>query len=182
MLKLPINLAQESISENGDRNAFRNLCLLALAGLIIRLIFALNSENTHRPDEIYQFLEPAHRLVFGYGFVTWEYRFGARSWLIPFFVSGPLFLCKFLHCDSPTIYVPFIKSIFCLLSVSVIFSSYFIGKKLVSEKAGLLSALFCTFWYELIYFSFRPLTDILSTYLFLAAIVCLLYRDRKAAP
>lgn len=182
MLKLPINLNREPDSDHGDRSVYRKLCLLALAGLIIRLIFALNTENTHRPDEIYQFLEPAHRLVFGYGFITWEYRLGARSWLIPFFVSGPLFLCKFLHLDSPTIYIPLVKSIFCLLSVSVIFSSFVIGKQLISEKAGWLSAIFCTFWYELIYFSFRPLSDVLSTYLVLAAIACLLCKDRKAAP
>jgi hypothetical protein len=155
---------------------------LALAALIIRLAVGFTCNNTHRPDEIYQYLEQAHRLVFGYGFIPWEFRYGARSWLIPFFVAGPLFLCKLVHCDQPSIYIPAVKTALSLLSISLIFSTYFIGKSLVSEKAGWLSAIFCSFWYELVYFSFRPFTDIISAYFVVAAIAFFLYKDRKAAP
>ncbi len=35
----------------------------------------------HHSDEFGQYLEQAHRLVFGYGLVPWEYRADMRSWL-----------------------------------------------------------------------------------------------------
>ena len=35
------------------------------------------------PDEIYQTQEQAHRLVYGYGIVPWEFRDGVRSWILP---------------------------------------------------------------------------------------------------
>ena len=31
----------------------------------------------------YQSLEPAHRLVFGYGMLAWEFIEGARNWALP---------------------------------------------------------------------------------------------------
>ncbi|MCX7115220.1 MAG: hypothetical protein NTW08_04880 [Gammaproteobacteria bacterium] len=161
---------------------WQGLYWLAFTGLFVRIIFALHTENIHHPDEVFQYLEQAHRLVFGYGFIPWEYRFGTRSWLIPFFISGPLYLCKILHLDEPFIYIPVVKSVFCLVSTSLIFSSYVIGRNLVSEKAGRLAALFCCFWYELLYFSFRPLADVFSAYFLIAALACLVVRPEHRRP
>ncbi len=35
------------------------------------------------PDEIFQSVEQAHRLAFGYGMLPWEFVDGARSWIFP---------------------------------------------------------------------------------------------------
>src|SRR5262249_20954686 len=51
-------------------------------GAAIRLWLSVNDDGIYWPDEIYQSLEPAHRLVFGYGLVAWEFVQGARSWLL----------------------------------------------------------------------------------------------------
>ncbi len=155
---------------------------LALAGLLLRFAFALVSDNVHHPDEIFQYLEPAHRLVFGYGIIPWEYRFGTRSWLIPFVISAPLYVCKILHIDDPALYIPLIKFIFCLASTSLIFSGYAIGRSLVSEAAGKLAAVLCCFWYELIYFSFRPLADVVSTYFLVGALACAVTPENRRKP
>lgn len=46
-----------------------------LTALAVRLLSVLLLPQTmFQPDEYYQALEPAHRLVFGYGFLTWEWR------------------------------------------------------------------------------------------------------------
>lgn len=178
----PLTSSQSTApSGTSFRSIWLKLCGLALVGFVIRMVFALTSVNTHHPDEIFQYLEQAHRLVFGYGFIPWEFRFGARSWLVPLFSSAPLWLCKLGQCAEPSLYIPFVKVIFSLLSVSLIFSSYFIGKNLISEKAGWLAALFCTFWYELVYFSFRPLSDIISGYFLIAALACLTFKSNKTA-
>jgi phosphatidylinositol glycan class B len=45
--------------------------LLALA---LRSISLLLPQTYFQPDEFYQALEPAHNLVFGYGYLSWEWR------------------------------------------------------------------------------------------------------------
>jgi hypothetical protein len=56
--------------------------ILVLAALP-RIWAAVWDQGIFWPDEIFQSLEPAHRFAFGYGFVSWEYHDGARSWLFP---------------------------------------------------------------------------------------------------
>jgi GPI mannosyltransferase 3 len=160
----------------------QRLCILAIIGLALRVFVALLSTNCDHPDELFQYLEPAHRVTFGYGLTTWEYRFGMRSWLIPFLVATPLYLCKIVHCDQPAIYIPAVKILLCILSTSLIFSAYVIGKNLISERVGWLSAVFVTFWYELVYYSFRPLPDVISSYFLLGALACLTAKNSKLSP
>ena len=64
--------------------------LLAIIGVgfALRFLLAELSPNIHHPDELFQYLEQAHRLVFGYGVVPWEFRVGTRSWLLPGFLGG----------------------------------------------------------------------------------------------
>jgi phosphatidylinositol glycan class B len=59
-----------------------------LLGLVARLGFAFSDDGLLWPDEYYQSLEPAHRLVFGYGWQAWEFLEGARHWTLPAFVAG----------------------------------------------------------------------------------------------
>ena len=63
--------------------------MLALA-FATRTAVSLSGDFVLHPDEIMQYLEPAHRLVFGNGVTYWEHFYGARSWLVPGFVAGVL--------------------------------------------------------------------------------------------
>jgi hypothetical protein len=58
------------------------LLLLCAAGAV-RVGIASSDHGLYWPDEVFQSLEPAHRMVFGFGFVPWEYQVGARSWVLP---------------------------------------------------------------------------------------------------
>ena len=51
--------------------------------LILRIFNALTIKTFFQPDEYYQSLEPAWRLVFGYGELTWEWKEGIRSFFYP---------------------------------------------------------------------------------------------------
>lgn len=64
---------------------FRMLSSLKIFGLVslYRLINALTIVTFFQPDEFYQALEPAHKLVYGYGYITWEWHEGLRSSLHP---------------------------------------------------------------------------------------------------
>lgn len=50
---------------------------------LFRLLNALSIITFFQPDEFYQCLEPAHKLVYGYGYITWEWHEGLRSSLHP---------------------------------------------------------------------------------------------------
>ncbi len=75
----------------------RALLLGGLAlGLGARVTFALVDDGLWWPDEYYQSLEPAHRLVFGYGWQAWEFVRGARHWTLPGLVAGVMQLAAWL--------------------------------------------------------------------------------------
>ena len=149
---------------------WKKIHLVAFVGFLIRAAIALASEQVHQADEIFQYLEQAHRLVFGYGYIPWEYRFGIRSWILPGALSLLLQLFQFLHLDDPNLYIPVIKIFFCCASISLIYSAYIIGRNLVSEQAGRIAAILTCVWYELIYFSPKPTPEVLSTYLLMIAL------------
>lgn len=54
------------------------------------------------PDEYWQSLEVAHKIVFGYGHVTWEWTAGLRSYIHPLLFTPPWLLLKALHIDTTT--------------------------------------------------------------------------------
>ncbi|XP_020527633.1 GPI mannosyltransferase 3 isoform X1 [Amborella trichopoda] len=65
---------------------------------------ALNSllvQTYFNPDEHWQALEVAHRIVFGYGHLTWEWKEGIRSYLHPLMFAVLYKLLAFLKLDSP---------------------------------------------------------------------------------
>ena len=78
--------------------------ILALA-FAARAGIALSGDFRLHSDEIMQYLEPAHRLVFGNGAIFWEYHYGARSWLTPGFVAAVLKLLEIVGLDRPFWYV-----------------------------------------------------------------------------
>lgn len=145
------------------------LSLVLGIGFGLRVALALGSEQIHHPDEIFQYLEQAHRLVFGYGYIPWEYRFGIRSWILPGLLAVPLYLCKLFQLDDPHIYVPLIKLLTCFFSVSVIYAAYIIGRNLWSEGAGKLAAVLTCSWYELVYFAHRSTPETLGAYFFMGS-------------
>ena len=141
------------------------------AAFLLRVLFAVTGRNLHHPDEVFQYLEQAHRLVFGNGLVPWEFRFGTRSWIVPFLIAGPLSLTKWLGLDQPALYIPLVKILLCAAATCVVPLAYSGARRWVSEDAGRIAAVLATVWYELIYFSYRPLPDVLSAYVLLAAVV-----------
>ena len=79
---------------------------------------ALSGDFVLHPDEIMQYLEPAHRLVFGNGVTYWEYFYGARSWLVPGLVAGVLKLFDIVGLGQPAWYVGGVKLVFCAIPCS----------------------------------------------------------------
>ncbi|GEQ67276.1 hypothetical protein JCM33374_g940 [Metschnikowia sp. JCM 33374] len=57
-----------------------SVCLLVF---LFRVVNAFSIRTFFQPDEYFQALEPAHKLVYGYGYLTWEWQEALRSSLHP---------------------------------------------------------------------------------------------------
>ena len=133
--------------------------VLALA-FAARAAVALSGDFVLHPDEIMQYLEPAHRLAFGNGAIYWEYFYGARSWLVPGLVAGVL---KLFDLGQPWWYVGGVKLVFCALSLPVPAAMYWVARRHFSETAARVALLAGAFWYELVGFAHKPMTEFVAT-------------------
>src|SRR5205823_6543356 len=93
-----------------ERRAGLLLLVAALAvGGLLRLWLALTEIGVFHSDEIFQSLEPAHWLIFGYGLLPWEFVQGARSWAFPGFCAALLELASLIGLGQPAAYLSFIR-------------------------------------------------------------------------
>ena len=136
--------------------------VLALA-FAARAGVALSGDFVVHPDEIMQYLEPAHRLVFGNGVTYWEYFYGARSWLVPGIVAGVLLLFEAVGLGQPSWYVGGVKLLFCAVSLAIPAGMYLFARRHFGETAGRAALLAGAFWYEPVGFAHKPMTEFVAT-------------------
>jgi hypothetical protein len=147
---------------------------LALAGLLV-LAFALRAgaallwPNVYWPDEIFQSLEPAHRLLYGYGVVSWEWRLGARSWLFPGLLAGVMKLSAPLGPGS-TGYVLGTTLALSALGSLPAWAAWRIARRRTGPGAALLAAFACAVWCELVYFAPKALNEVAAGHVLAAAV------------
>ena len=140
--------------------------MLALA-FAARAAVALSGDFVLHPDEIMQYLEPAHRLVFGNGVTYWEYFYGARSWLVPGLVAAVLKLFDVLGLGQPAWYVGGVELVFCAVSLLIPAGMYFFARWHFGEPAARIALVAGAFWYELVGFAHKPMTEFVATALLL---------------
>lgn len=90
---------------------------------LYRFIIAFNFLNLMWPDEIFQTLEQAHRLIFHKGYLPWEFSEGVRNWIFPGFLSIFVYIGSFLGPGSWG-YSLLIQAILCLFSLIPIFYTF----------------------------------------------------------
>ena len=147
------------------------LALLLALGLAIRVWIALVFPAIDHPDEIYQATEQAHRLVFGYGVVPWEFRIGARNWLLPGFLAALLAPAARLW-PAPQDYLAALAVALGALSLLSVWAAYEIGRRF-SRIHGLAAGFAAAVWFELAYFGVRPLSESVATNFLLVAVALL---------
>ena len=150
-------------SRSEDQRPWKWLPAVLALAFAVRAAVALAGDFVLHPVEIMQYLEPAHRLAFGNGIIYWEYFYGARSWLIPGAVAGFLKLCAVVGLDQPWWYVNAVKLLFCALSLAVPAGMYFFGRRHFGETAARAALLAGAFWYELVGFAHKPMTEFVAT-------------------
>jgi hypothetical protein len=140
--------------------------VVLLAGITLRLV-PLAVPHLYFPDEIFQYQEAAHRLVFGPAVIPWEYREHVRSWLIPLLLAGPMWLGSMIGLNSG-FYLLFPKLFMLLISLGAVAAGAMLGRR-ISPFHGLLSALVAATWVEFILFATVTLTEPLAAVIFLLA-------------
>ena len=148
---------------------------ILLFGLALRLA-TLVAPHAYFPDEIFQYLEAAHRLAFGPGVVPWEYREHVRSWLVPLALAGPMRLGGAIAPDSG-LYLLLPRLALLAVSMTTIIAAGAIGRRL-SALHALFAMLIAATSVEFVYFSTVALTEPLAAFIFLAA-AALLYRNAR---
>jgi hypothetical protein len=157
------------------RRAILPAAIYALA-VALRLIPTVFYPGFNHPDEIFQTLEPAHRLVFGYGLVPWEFVFGARSWLLPGALAGLMRLGDALG-SAPENYLAFIHVVLALLAASTSVCAFLWGRRAFGVWGGILAASLPTLWPDAVYFGARTLSECVAAPLLVMALY-LVDRDK----
>jgi hypothetical protein len=150
--------------------------ILAVA-FAVRLAVGLATDSVLFPDEVYQYLEQAHRLVFGAGMIPWEYEYGNRSWVVPLAIAAVLKPLQLLGLDSPRIYQPAVEAALCAISLVLPYSVYRITQHVLTERVARLALIFTAVWYELVAYGHRATIDALAAYAAVGAVaLCLVVR------
>jgi hypothetical protein len=136
------------------------IVLLVVAG-IVRVVATVQTSNSFLyPDELFQYLEQAHRYVFGYGVVPWEYRLGLRSWLYPLLLTVPMRLGDMLDRDG-SLYLLLPRTVAALSSLAIVWAAYALGRRL-SVMHAIVAAFVVAVWFEFVLYAAHSLTESLS--------------------
>ena len=154
-----------------DDRPWKFLLPVLACAFVARAAVALSGDFVLHPDEIMQYLEPAHRLVFGNGVTFWEYVYGARSWLVPGLVAGVLYVFDLFGLGQPSWYIGGVKLVFCAISLLIPVATYFFARWHFGESVARVALLMAAFWYELVGFAHKPLTEFVATALLMSSLV-----------
>jgi hypothetical protein len=137
---------------------------VVLVGLALRVGLAAADDGIYWPDEIYQSLEPAHKVAFGYGLLPWEFVAGARSWTFPGLLAGVLKLSTLLGFTPPRGYLDLVRAILSALGAATALGCYALARAFRAERlpAAASAALFALAA-PAIYFAPRALTESATT-------------------
>ena len=142
---------------------------LLLVAFALRAGLALAYPTLDWPDEVFQTTEPAHRLAFGNGVATWEWREGTRNWALPAVLSGIMRVTAWTGAGSSG-YLRAIAFILGALSLTVVWFGYKWGSREFGARGGALIAIVCAAWYDLVYYGPKPLNEVIAAHLLVAGL------------
>src|SRR6266478_5207578 len=138
------------------------LCLIVL-GVLLRLVPTVFVPSINWGDEIFQTVEPAHRLVFGYGLVAWEFELGMRSWLLPGVLAGLIEIARIIG-DGPQYYLSAIAIGLGALACAPVVCCFLWCRRTFGLGPGFVAAFAVAVAPELVYFGARPLNEVVAAH------------------
>ena len=153
------------------------LIAFLLVGLALRVSTTLAIPGALNPDEIFQTQEPAHRLAYGYGVISWEWTTGIRSWVFPAFLAGVMRATAWMGAAGRG-YLLGIPLVLSLLSLTTVWFCYAWGKRAGGVEAALIAAGTCAIWYTMVMYGSRALTEVVATNALLPGLYLGLYGEK----
>lgn len=144
----------------------------------MRIALASWTSNIFHPDEVFQTLEPAHRIAFGYGIKTWEWRLGVRSFALPLFLAAVMRVTAGLWEGSAG-YRFGIISVLSMLSLSTIWFAYRWARRTSGVEASVVAATASASFFSLVYFAAKALTEVVAAHILLPGLYLALYRTEN---
>ncbi|OAD01713.1 glycosyltransferase family 22 protein, partial [Mucor lusitanicus CBS 277.49] len=111
--------------------------------LLFRLLNAFYTRTYDNPDEYWQGQEVAHELVFGNGYLTWEWREKIRSFAHPLAIAMVYKLIQVVGLDSTHVLVAAPRYFQATLAAVADVATYTLAKKVIGNDIA-LSMLFTT--------------------------------------
>ncbi|KAL0829598.1 hypothetical protein ABMA28_003106 [Loxostege sticticalis] len=143
--------------------------------LFVRIVSVFVVQTWYVPDEYWQTLEVAHKQVFGYGALTWEWTKGIRSYLYPSVVAALYTILKFTGLDHPEALILLPRILQAVISA---FADYSFYQWTGGRKWALFLALTSWFWF---YTGSRTLLQTVETALVAIALSKYPFRDGKTS-
>ncbi len=142
-----------------DVAALLAICAVAVT---VRACVMLLLPSTAYPDETFQYLEQANRLIGGAGLVPWEYQVGARSWLLPGLIAAFMTLGK-LFGPAPAASLAAVSVLLCVMSLGPVICGFLWGRRGAGLPGAVTAGLLNAVWFELVYFSIHVLAETFAT-------------------
>ena len=139
------------------------LAAVFLLGIVLRVRYASGNYSIVFPDEFHLSTEQAHRLVYGYGLIPWEYDQGARTWAWPVMLAGLLQLTELLGMNDPGQYTDVITGGLVVASACVVPAVYLLARVFGAERVpAVAGAALAAFAGPFVYFSHRAFSETAS--------------------
>jgi phosphatidylinositol glycan class B len=142
-----------------------------LVACIPRFWAAWVDQGIFWPDEIFQGPEQAHRAVFGFGIVPWEFRSGARSWVFPGLIAAILKLGALIGLTSGQSLVLLLKTSMALISLVGLYLTMRLAFQLAGPRAALLGGIFAAFFPMSLLLASRAYSEMVSIPLVLGSVI-----------
>ena len=146
------------------------LLAIVLVAAAIRLSLAFWPNIQHN-DEIYQYIEPAWRMLGHHSIVSWEWRYGMRGWLLPTLMAGPVAVGDWLVPGGMGAFM-LPRLVVATASLSIVVSAWTFGAR-VSRTHAIVAGFVTAIWFELVYFAPHTLGEPLATAMLLPAALLL---------
>src|SRR5579859_1962743 len=137
---------------------------LLVLTIALRLVPVILVPSVNWWDEVFQSTEQAHRLLYGYGLVPWEFQLHAHSWLLPGAIAGLMELARIIG-DGPDYYLPVIAVALAALGAAPVYCCFQWGRRLHGLTGAFVAATVVAVAPELVYFGARALSEVVAAHL-----------------
>ena len=134
-----------------------------LGAIALRLYYWNIKAGMHYPDEIFQYLEPAHWQMHGDAWMAWEFKRGARNWLLPWHYGSLMSLGEAFGLRGWGLHRALMLHN-CLFATLIVPAAYRLGLATGrgDQRLGVMTALMVSLFPLLGYFSPHTLSEIHS--------------------